>query len=800
MKILYCNKYNYDFSGTEAHLFEVMQLMRAGGHETALFSMRDSRGAATPYDRYFVPNIDFRAPAMSLPNRARLAAGAVYSRDAQVRIRQMVQDFCPAVAHVRNIYHHLSPSIFWELRNQGIPVIYHLNDFKMLCPNRNFSAKGETCEKCAGGSFWRVATEGCYDGPRGSSLVLAAEAYVHHWLRTYEKCVSLFLAPSEFAKDKLTEYGLPASHIVVLPHFQPLPNTAPPPASRKASILYFGRLSPEKGVADLLHAMKLVPHLHLNIAGQGPQRTDLEALSRQLGLENVHFTGHQSGPELNTLISQSRFTVFPSRAYEILGKSILESYAWGRPVVASDRGSRRELVKHGETGFLFPAGDIEQMAHAMSLLATNPRLSEEMGAAGRDLLQTRHSPQKYAFALNDLYEQLSQSRPSAPFLSTTQPRTKLSVAFIGGRGVVSRYAGIETYYEEVGKRLVEQGHQVTVYCRKYFTPALESHAGMRIVRLPTIRSKHLDTLVHTFLSTMHALFSRCDIIHYHALGPALFSFLPRMIGKKTVVTVQGLDWQRRKWGRIASAFLRLGEAAAVRLPDATMVVSRTLQDYYRDHYHKLPEYVPNGTDLRSRGATTHLAEMGLRPSAYILYLGRLSPEKNCHLLIEAYRRLNTTHQLVLAGGSSYSDGYARGLRAHQNDKVRILDWITGAARDELIANASLFVLPSDLEGLSISLLEAMGAGVCALTSDIPENREVVEGAGFTFKHGDVADLSRMLQLLLQDSQVRIAAGRRGRQRIRERYLWRTVATDVDRVYQRIMGRTATESVGAVRAA
>jgi glycosyltransferase involved in cell wall biosynthesis len=786
MRILYCNKYNFDFSGTESHLFEVMQLMRAGGHETALFSMLDERGAATPYDKYFPPNVDFREPGLSLTQRARMAGRAVYSFDAQLRLRQMIEEFAPEVAHVRNIYHHLSPSILWELKKQEIPVIYHLNDFKMLCPNRNFVARGEPCEKCAGGSFWRVAREGCAEGPRGTALVLAAEAYLHRWLRTYERCVSVFLAPSQFAKGKLAEYGMREDSILVLPHFQQVLETAPSEIRENAAILYFGRLSPEKGVDDLIRAMKLVPHLSLQIAGQGPQREELERLCQELQLGNVSFTGHQSGAGLNALIAQSRFTVFPSRAYEILGKSILESYAWGRAVVASDRGSRRELVKHGDTGLLFPTGDVEQLAAALDRMASDPQRTAEMGAAGRDLLQKQHSPQKYAFALNDLYEQLARPRRNISTEVGSASRTKLSIAFIGGRGLVSKYAGIETYYEEVGKRLVEQGHEVTVYCRSYFTPPLESHAGMRVVRLPTIRSKHLDTFVHTFLSTAHAIFKGYDIVHYHALGPALFSFLPRVIGKKTVVTVQGLDWKRKKWGKIASACLRLGEKAAVRMPDATMVVSRTLQDYYRDRYHKLPDYVPNGTDLRGHGKTSHLAGLGLKAERYILYLGRLSPEKNCHLLMEAYRQLNTREKLVLAGGSSYSDGYASGLRAQQDENVRVLDWISGTARDELIANALLFVLPSDIEGLSIALLEAMGAGVCVLTSDIPENREVVEGAGFTFKHGDVADLARMLRLLLMDAQVRKSGGRRGQQRIRERYLWRTVAEDVDRVYQKVV--------------
>ena len=250
------------------------------------------------------------------------------------------------------------------------------------------------------------------------------------------------------------------------------------------------------------------------------------------------------------------------------------------------------------------------------------------------------------------------------------------VAFIGGRGVISKYSGIETYYEEIGKRLAEMGHEVTVYCRTYFSPAQPAHNGMRMVRLPTIRSKHLETLVHTFLSTIHAVFGDYDIVHYHCLGPALFSFLPRWFGKKTVVTVQGLDWQRRKWGRIASAILRLGERASIKLPDLTMVVSRTLQEYYRAHYGTEPVYVPNGTTLRKRSTAGRLQEWSLEPGKYILFLGRFSPEKNCDLLIRAFEQIDTPVKLVLAGGSSHSDAYAKRFGEHQSDKIRVLDWVS----------------------------------------------------------------------------------------------------------------------------
>jgi glycosyltransferase involved in cell wall biosynthesis len=792
MRILYCNKYNFPFSGTEVYMFELMDLMRSQGHDVALFSMADPRGLPTPYDRHFLPNIDFKSPPRGLFARAKLAAHAIYSTDARRRLRKVIAEFRPDVAHVRNIYHHLSPSILWELKAQGVPVLYHLNDFKLLCPTYNMVSKGHACERCRGGHFRHVLTEGCYSGPPGSALLLMAEAYFHRWLGTYQKCVDHFLTPSRFAKEKLLQNGFNPEKITVLPHFQELPAHAPPTARPDAPILYFGRLSPEKGVADLLRAMKHLPQVQLQIAGDGPQRSELENLARELCLTNVKFAGHVSGKVLDHMIAAARFTVLPSRAYETLGKTILESYAWGRPVVASDLGSRRELVDQGETGLLYPPGNVEQLGKAISFLVERPELAAQMGVTGRRFVESQHAPEAHYRVLMRLYMQMRPwprraNRPAAP-PDTAPP---LRVAFIGGRGMMSKYSGIETYYEEVGKRLVELGHDVTVYCRSYFTPALQTYKGMHLVRLPTFRSKHLETLVHTFLSTVHVMFSGCDIVHYHAQGPALFSFFPRLIGKKTVVTVQGQDWQRKKWGRFASLTLRLGELASARLPNRTMVVSQTLQRHYRTAYGVKTKYVPNGSVIRKRVAPSQMSEWGLQPDNYILFLGRFSPEKNCHLLIEAYEKLDTSSKLVLAGGSSYTSAYVDELRKHQSERILFLDWVHGVALDELLTNAALFVLPSDLEGLSLALLDAMGAAVCVLTSDIPENREVIEGAGFTFQPGDATDLARMLRLLLADPPTRALAGRNAQMRVRERYLWPGIAAEIGHSYVELMERTAT---------
>jgi glycosyltransferase involved in cell wall biosynthesis len=306
-------------------------------------------------------------------------------------------------------------------------------------------------------------------------------------------------------------------------------------------------------------------------------------------------------------------------------------------------------------------------------------------------------------------------------------------------------------------------------------------------RLPTIRSKHLETFIHSLLSTLHAMASNSDIVHYHCLGPALFSFLPRLVGKKTVVTVQGLDWQRSKWGPCAARILRWGETAAVTMPDATMVVSQTLRQHFRDHHGRETIYVPNGAAIAPPRVPPQPLQWDLLRDNYVLFLGRFSPEKNCHLLIDAFEKVETDMKLVLAGGSSHSDYYVETLRRHESDRIRFLPWVSGSSLEDLLSNAALFVLPSELEGLSLALLDAMAAGVCVLTSDIPENKELVEGAGFTFERGNSADLQRMLDVLVHNPEMRRQAADRQRLRVRGEYQWAEVARSIEATYLRVLG-------------
>jgi glycosyltransferase involved in cell wall biosynthesis len=365
----------------------------------------------------------------------------------------------------------------------------------------------------------------------------------------------------------------------------------------------------------------------------------------------------------------------------------------------------------------------------------------------------------------------------------------MRIAFIGARGVVGKYSGIETYYEEVGSRLVQLGHDVTVYCRSYFTPPVASYRGMRVRRFPTVRSKHLETIVHSALCTVDALFRRYDVVQFHALGSSPLAVLPRLTGKRTVVSVRGLDGEREKWSAFAKSYLRACEWASAHCPSITSVVSRELLDYYVRRYQTKATYIPNGVTLKPAIRPLEITQFGLGRRNYILYVGRLTPEKGCHQLIEAFRGVDTEFKLVFVGGSTYASSYVEALKRYESERILFLGFQTGEILEELFSNAYLYVLPSTIEGLSISLLEAMAYANCVVTSDIPENLELVKGRGFTFKTNNTSDLRQTLAYLVHHPELVEASGTASRKLIEAEYTWDMIAKRTEGLFKDLLSGT-----------
>jgi glycosyltransferase involved in cell wall biosynthesis len=359
---------------------------------------------------------------------------------------------------------------------------------------------------------------------------------------------------------------------------------------------------------------------------------------------------------------------------------------------------------------------------------------------------------------------------------------------IGQKGLPATYGGIERHVEELARRFVARGHRVTAYCRPHYTPPGAVLDGVELVRLPSVNTKHLDAITHTAVATGHVLLSGADIVHYHALGPSALAWCPRLAGRRVVVTVHGLDWRREKWGTIASAMLRFGEWTARTFPHATVVVSRTLEEHFARHGTPHLHYIPNGTALPPPGPSGPLAELGLEAGKFLLFVGRLVPEKGLHVLLQAHRDAAPEWPLVIAGAGHFTDDYVSACRRAAGPGARFLGPVYGATLAALQQNAALVIVPSSLEGLSIALLEAMSYGTPVLGSDIPENREVLSGVGETFRTGDAADLGCRLRALLEDEEHRVTMGRRGRERIATEYDWERVVDRTLSLYGSLLAR------------
>lgn len=342
---------------------------------------------------------------------------------------------------------------------------------------------------------------------------------------------------------------------------------------------------------------------------------------------------------------------------------------------------------------------------------------------------------------------------------TIPSQNPLRIAMFGQKRIPSREGGVEIVVEELSTRMVKLGHTVTVYNRKGHHVSGEefdssncgkSYRGVRLKSVFTVNRKGLAALTSSFFASFSASFSSASVVHIHAEGPAVMCWLPRLMGKRVIVTIHGLDWQRAKWGKAAAAILKLGEKTAVRYADEIIVLSSSVQEYFLHTYGRKTHFIPNGTEppaLREADAVT--TAYGLKKDSYILFLARLVPEKGLQYLIPAFKQVKTDKKLVIAGGSSDSHSFILRMQelAAGDDRILFTGFVQNNLLEELYSNAYLYVLPSDLEGMPLSLLEAMSYGNCCLVSDIPENREIIGEKGFTFRKGSSADLRNQLQLL-----------------------------------------------------
>jgi glycosyltransferase involved in cell wall biosynthesis len=379
----------------------------------------------------------------------------------------------------------------------------------------------------------------------------------------------------------------------------------------------------------------------------------------------------------------------------------------------------------------------------------------------------------------------------------------LRIAMIGQKGIPARYGGVETHVENVAVRLARRGHDVWVFCRSRFRPGRngagapegyrsmrtgDEYHGVRLVYRPSLNSKHLDAASHTFLCALEAGTRDFDIVHFHGIGPSAFAPVTKLFGRRVVSTFHALDWRQHKWGTRAKRLLQRGEAAGAHRSDGLIAVSRIMQRHIRETHGVEAEYIPNGATIAEPRGPGGISRWGLAGDDYVLSVGRIIPDRELHTLIEAFVHLNTPLKLVIVGSETPRSAYSDALERMADDRVIFTGDLFGDALEDLYANCRLYVLASRVEGLPITVCEAMAHRRPVLLSDIPENLEVGGDAAEYFKCMDVNGLARTLESLLEERAALEARGAAGFERARSIYNWDLISDEIEAFYYRLIER------------
>ena len=367
-------------------------------------------------------------------------------------------------------------------------------------------------------------------------------------------------------------------------------------------------------------------------------------------------------------------------------------------------------------------------------------------------------------------------------------KAAMRIAILGTRGIPASYGGFETFAEHLAVRLADRGHAVTVYGRSSYIRTREpAYRGVRLVILPTVMHKYLDTPVHTFLSTAHAMFRRYDVLLYCNSANAFCTFVPRIFGKKVALNVDGLEWQRAKWNRFGRAVYRFSEYLSTLLPDRVVTDARVVQDYYHERFRKPSTYIPYGTPVGRTSSAEILAQYGVERGRYFLYVSRLEPENNALAVVREFEKVRTGHRLVVVGDAPFSSAYIRSLKATKDSRIVFTGYVFGSGYREFQSNAYGYIQATEVGGTHPALLEAMGHGNCILANDVPEHREALGDAGVYYRIREPGSLaSRITWAAAHPDEVRRLRGKAMR-RAAERYSWEKVTLDYERLFLRMTG-------------
>lgn len=780
MKILQVNKFWYPRGGAEHYVLALSKQLRERGHTVVEFGMHHHLNIRTAYDDYFVSELDLKKRG-GIINALHKLGRVVYSTEAKRKFSKLLVDEAPDVIHIHNIYHQLSPSILLAARRARIPVIMTAHDYKITNPNYRMFHRGQICEHSSNGSYWEALRYRCMDSWSASFAVMI-ESYLHGFLGSYRRAITRIVSPSSFLVDLAVERGAPARWFVKVPTgIQPPPQ---PKSTGPERVVYFGRLSEEKGLKVLLDAAKMARTTPFTVVGRGPLEAELRSRAGELGLKNIEFKGFLKGEDLWSVVASAKAVVVPTLSYENYPLSVLEAQALGTVVIASAIGGLPEQIVDGQTGFLVPPGDAVELAKAVErVMEMDEGELAAMQAAARERVLTINSSEDHLRRIEALYKSVC--------VEGVHRDKPLRIAVIGAKGYPPAYGGVEQHVAALGRVMADNGHKVAVYSRSWYGSAQKKDDPVKSIRLWSPHLKGFDTLYHSLVSTLHVLLGDYDVVAVHGVGPALFAFLIRLFSRaKVVVTVHSLNRLHPGWGFFARLWLRLGEWAAARFAHQTIVVSRDLRSYFRGRYKKARiNFIPNGVRLlEEKPSATLLEPWGLTEGRFIVVIARLVASKHVHTALKAYLSVPAGSRgdwkMVIVGDQSFSSDYVSELKkmAGKDKSVVFTGWQEGQALRALTAHAGVFLSASEAEGLPLALLEASAFGVGALVSDIPPHREIVKNESARFAVGDTVALAALMQRLFADPQWFAQEGQKNKKLVYNEYRWDAVAQKTLQLY------------------
>ncbi|MDP3985719.1 MAG: glycosyltransferase family 4 protein [bacterium] len=401
MTILQLNKFFYPKGGADVVMLELTKLLESNGHTVIPFAMQDARNVLTPYEHSFVSPVETEAVRIGWQGM-RTAGRMLYSLEARRKLAGLIRTTKPEIAHIHNIYQQISPSVLGTLRRNKIPTVMTVHDFALLSPNYTLFDHGAICERGIEHP-WQVVKHKCIKNSAIASALAATVFFIHKKLKLYERGIDRFIAPTQFVKEMLVQNGFREDRIAVLPHFYDASHVIPSYVG--SYVGYVGRLSPEKGVGVLIRAAALAPNILVRIAGTGPDAAKLMAYVEEQSIKNVEFVGRLDGEALQQFYTNASLLVVPSIWYEVFGRVVLEAYAAGKPVIASNIGGLPEVVKEGETGILVPPGDAAALAERIQSLFRNADLIRKMGESARRVVEQEYAPAVLYPKMLEIYEQ-----------------------------------------------------------------------------------------------------------------------------------------------------------------------------------------------------------------------------------------------------------------------------------------------------------------------------------------------------------------------------------------------------------